>query len=381
MAKEGKTALVFGASGTVGWGVVNELLSSYPAPGTVQKVIAVTNRPLDFKDTFWPEESPSRQTLSLVSGVDLVSGTVQTPVKGISEVTHVFYFVYKSECDITEEIEVNRKMLETALSALDRLSPKLEMIVFPTGTKAYGIHLGGTVFPPPYDESMSPSHEKIRKTVHYQMMHEVLQKASADKQWTYCDIRPDVVVGFAPNGSPMNLATHWATYLSLYATVEGKGASIPFPGTTKVYKALYNEGSSEIIAKCAIWAALHPQQMGQEHVFNIADQAKPESMRERWPALASYFGLKGVAPPDGDEGGGKPGEYIDKHKAELKKVGIEADPVGRSAFLDGYGYFADFDRQMSLEKVRAAGFDEELDPNESWFKVWDRLKKAGTIPS
>ena len=104
-------------------------------------------------------------------------------------------------------------------------------------------------------------------------------------------------------------------------------------------------------------------------------------MSARWPALAAYFGLKGVAPPDGDEGGGKPGEYIDKHRSELEKIGIEANPVGRSDFLDGYGYYMDFDRQMSLEKVRAAGFDEELDPSESWFKVWDRLKRACMIPS
>ena len=92
MAKEGNTALVFGASGTVGWGVVNELLSNYPAPGTFEKVIAVTNRPLDFKDTFWPEKSPSKPTLSLVSGVDLVNGIIRIPIKDISEVTHAFYF-------------------------------------------------------------------------------------------------------------------------------------------------------------------------------------------------------------------------------------------------------------------------------------------------
>ncbi|KAL8705861.1 MAG: hypothetical protein Q9225_008001 [Loekoesia sp. 1 TL-2023] len=386
MAEKGSHALVFGASGLVGWGVVDQLLSNYPAQGTFSKVTASVNRPLSIKDSFWPEESPARPELELVSGVNLIEATVEslakllsTSVKGVEHVTHVFYFVYMPGDDPEEEVRVNRKMLECAVSALNQLCPELEFLVFPSGTKAYGIHVPGGVFQPPYEESMAPLPEAYQNTLNYPHLHDVLRKASADKHWTYCDVRPDAVIGFVPNGSAFNLAAHWATYLSLYANVEGKGAKIPFPGSLKGYNSLYNEASADIIAKCAIWAALHPEQTRNGQIFNIADQAKPESMRERWPALAAYFGLEGTAPAEGDDGLLKPSEYIKKHAGVLEQRGVNISPVFKGEFLDSYGYYLDFDRHLSLEKVRKTGFTEELDPNESWFKAFDRFKRAGMI--
>lgn len=186
-------------------------------------------------------------------------------------------------------------------------------------------------------------------------------------------------VGFVPNGSAFNLTAQWANYLSLYALVESKGAEVPFPGTLKAYDSLYNEASADIIARCSIWAALHPEKAGGGQAFNIADQAKAESMRERWPRLAAYFGLQGIAPSE-DLNVLKPSEYIAKHGTVLERVGVKNSPVFKSEFLDSYGYYLDFDRHLSLEKVKTAGFAEELDPNQSWFRAFDRYRKAEMIP-
>lgn len=188
-------------------------------------------------------------------------------------------------------------------------------------------------------------------------------------------------IGFVPNGSAFNLAAHWATYLSLYALVQGAGAGVPFPGTLKAYDSLYNEASAEIIAKSTVWASLHPEQTRDGQIFNVADQTKPESMRERWPKLAAYFGLEGTAPVAGDEQEAvlKPSEYIKKHQNVLEKNGVKSSAVFKGEFLDSYGYYLDFDRHLSLEKLRKAGFREELDPNESWFKAFERFKTAGMI--
>lgn len=92
-------ALVFGASGFAGWGVVDQLLESYPDHGTFSRVTALVNRPLDFVDSGWPSPSSSGPELDLVSGIDLTHGTVEEftallkeRVEGIATVTHVFYF-------------------------------------------------------------------------------------------------------------------------------------------------------------------------------------------------------------------------------------------------------------------------------------------------
>lgn len=99
MAVKGKHALVFGASGLVGWGVVDQLLSNYPTQGTFSTVSALVNRPFNVEDSCWPERSPARPDLQLVSGVNLAGATVEdlekllkAEVKGIERVTHVFYF-------------------------------------------------------------------------------------------------------------------------------------------------------------------------------------------------------------------------------------------------------------------------------------------------
>lgn len=48
--------------------------------------------------------------------------------------------------------------------------------------------------------------------------------------------------------------------------------------------------------------------------------------------------------------------------------------------LDEYGFHYPFDRHMSLEKARAVGFEEKIEPMTSWFKAFDRLRMAGMIP-
>lgn len=47
----GAHALVFGASGLAGWGVVDQLLENYPAEGTFSKVTALVNRPFSVAES------------------------------------------------------------------------------------------------------------------------------------------------------------------------------------------------------------------------------------------------------------------------------------------------------------------------------------------
>ena len=101
-------------------------------------------------------------------------------------------------------------------------------------------------------------------------------------------------------------------------------------------------------------------------------------MSERWPAPTEYFGLEGVAPIDGLNVL-RPGEYIKQHQHVSKEHGIKSNDVFKAEFLDTYGFYLTFNRQLSLGKVRAAGVLEEIDPASSWIKAFDRFKKAGMI--
>lgn len=101
MGKTSNHAIVYGASGLVGWAVVNQLLSGYPGQGTFSKITAITNRPLVLSDTRWPElnsKRPELPELQLVSGIDLrrddgaaLADSLKQVVEDVQTVTHVYY--------------------------------------------------------------------------------------------------------------------------------------------------------------------------------------------------------------------------------------------------------------------------------------------------
>lgn len=95
----GHHALVFGASGILGWSIVDQILKHYPEKGVFSKVTALSNRPLSEDTAFWPKAGPGIPELRIVDGVDLSKGSVEdvqrilaTRVPDIAEVTHIYYF-------------------------------------------------------------------------------------------------------------------------------------------------------------------------------------------------------------------------------------------------------------------------------------------------
>lgn len=91
-------AVVIGASGLIGWGVVDELLSQDSlAPGIFGRVTTIVNRPIKGDDTFWPDQHPSQPKLLMVDGVNLmdeekVIATLRDKIPDAETITHVFYF-------------------------------------------------------------------------------------------------------------------------------------------------------------------------------------------------------------------------------------------------------------------------------------------------
>jgi uncharacterized protein YbjT (DUF2867 family) len=64
-------ALVIGASGIIGWSVVDQLLQPYSSSAPFQQVSALVNRPLKLEESIWQNYTPNSPKLSLVCGVNL----------------------------------------------------------------------------------------------------------------------------------------------------------------------------------------------------------------------------------------------------------------------------------------------------------------------
>lgn len=82
-------ALVIGASGITGWGILHSLLT-YPTPTAWSSVVGLTSRPLSRADALLPQEDNKR--IRLHSGFDLItpnSGEVVKMLKGVEGIEMV----------------------------------------------------------------------------------------------------------------------------------------------------------------------------------------------------------------------------------------------------------------------------------------------------
>ncbi|KAL4937713.1 hypothetical protein BDV06DRAFT_226684 [Aspergillus oleicola] len=390
-------ALVFGATGLLGWATLNQLLSNYPTHSTFKRVTAVLNRPVSAGELYLPN-APDRPTLQIVLGVNLMegpgeklAGQLKDKVNGVEGVTHCFYFVFSPVIDDHKaEVRKNCATMQCVAEALNILSPNLQSFVYPGGSRGYGIYSPNGTFTPPLTESLADMlPPEYASTVSYPWFRQLLTSESVgrDKAWTWSEICPDAVVGFSPNGSGYSLALHWAQYLSLYAFNHrdelnaGKEVAVPFPGSEEGYRSLHTPVSGRILGRIAIHAALNPDMCGGK-VINMLDNDTPVSASDLWPRIAAWFGLRGVGPVE-NANALKPGEYIDKFRHLFadngRPKGVTCGVGAGNQQLDAVGWWLKFDRQFSSVRLRSVGFMEQRNPLEGWLEAFEGFRKAGII--
>lgn len=145
-----------------------------------------------------------------------------------------------------------------------------------------------------------------------------------------------------------------------------------------------------MIAKEAIHLSLlnDPSVKGQG--YNVASSATPASWEITWPAICSWFGLLGKPPVDREKDTTKspgPDDYIRAHETEYKRMLEEYGLKGWSVVsptMDGSSNWGltklNFNRQLSLQKLRSTGFTEDEAPKDSWIAALERMSKAKVIP-
>lgn len=135
------TALVFGASGVTGHGIIKSLLS-YPTPTTFSRVIGLTNRPLSSATA----RLPTDERLELYSEINLLErdkSLLQLQhIPGIQQVTHVYYAAYAGHGESFEELKrVNNELLTNAIGGVEICCPALQFFTLNTGGKVIPKHI------------------------------------------------------------------------------------------------------------------------------------------------------------------------------------------------------------------------------------------------
>jgi hypothetical protein len=210
-------------------------------------------------------------------------------------------------------------------------------------------------------------------------------RASAGKPWSFCEIRPDVIVGFVPRGNFMNMAQGLAMYLSLYREAEGEGAEVRFPYGEEAWTALHTDSSADILGRFHVFASLaEPVEMIAGKAFNVVD-GPAFAWRELWPRLAAYFGLVGTGPGTGLGGQVGVQDWVHAKKEVWQK--LETKSGLKAGALEETGFdFVDAVMRIPVRRDfdsaarKAAGFTEERDPAQGYLLAFDEMRDARIIP-
>ncbi|KAI9925587.1 hypothetical protein ASPWEDRAFT_52225 [Aspergillus wentii DTO 134E9] len=389
MATQGRHALIFGASGISGWSLMKQCLS-YPTPSTFARITGLSNRPVDKKNLFLPDDA----RLNIVSGIDLTASTetvvteLRKKVPSVEDVDVVFFSAYIQTNDHDSLLRVNTALLTTAVQAITAVSKKVSSIVLQTGGKAYGVEFPDKIaITPPLHEDLPRIPEPYRSKIFYYAQYDVLAKMSQEPgcTWTFSEIRPDGIVGFVPGSNAMNMAQGIALYLSLYREVYGAGAKVPFPGEKHGYHARHMDTFQDLLSRLEIYVAVNRQKCGNGSVFNAAD-GEVITWADVWPGICAYFGLEGVEPEEKPIDKESMERFVKGHLKEwqglVEKHGLKTGRLERQNWGHTRFMLVDFDfhRDFSMEKARAVGFNETIDTVLGYKVAFDRMVEARVIP-
>ncbi|KAJ5507956.1 hypothetical protein N7527_010099 [Penicillium freii] len=319
-------------------------------------VTGLCNRPWTSKDAHLPDDP----RLNIVLGIDLtrsveaVKAQLKEKVENVESVDVVFFCAYIQTGDFKSVREINTDILQTAVEAISAVSPSIEAVILQTGGKGYGLEFPKEInIQPPLHEKMPRIPSPWRDHIFYYDQYDLLKKLSEGQNWTFSEIRPDGIVGFAPGYNFMNMAYGIAFYLTLYREVNGKDAKVPFPGRLHGYHTRHSDTFQDILAKMEIFAALNRDKC--QNGSSFCGDGEPVTWAQVWPGICSYFGLSGVE-PDGPDGKQKNiQDFVSENKAiwdrlvlthSLREGLIESQNWGHVNFM-----LIDFDfgREYSLE--------------------------------
>lgn len=181
----------------------------------------------------------------------------------------------------------------------------------------------------------------------------------------------------------MNLAQALALFLSLYRSIEGEGAEVPYPGNQAAYEALHTDNSQDQLARFHIYASLHPDQVSKR-ASNVADE-DAITWKQVWPGICGWFRLNGVE-PDSTRSKLTGTEWLRNHRDQwpgwVQQNGLKEEILeGMSLeFMSAIMGSITFDRQYDISAMRKVGYKEEVDTVIGYHTAFERMREAKIIP-
>ncbi len=289
--------------------------------------------------------------------------------------THVFLTSWMRQATEAENIRVNSAMVRNVLEALSP-SGSVRHVALVTGLKHY---LGpfesygkGSLPPTPFREEQG---RLDVENFYYAQEDEVFRAAERDGfRWSVH--RPHTIIGYAV-GNAMNMGVTLAAYASLCRET---GRPFLFPGSGVQWRSLTDMTDAELLARHLTWAAVTPA--AADEAFNVVN-GDVFRWSWMWERIAGWFDLEPAPFP----GEGTPlevqladaapawGELARKYNL------VEADlDVLASAWHTDADLGRPIEVLTDMSKSRRLGFLDYQATDESFFRLFRRLREARIIP-
>ena len=347
-----KTALVAGATGVAGRNLLQRL-----AGDSDWDVIALSRR------------KPAIDGHYRHIAVDLLDAAdARAKLGGALGVSHIFYAAYVERKTWADMVAPNLAMLANVMDAVEPVSPGLAHVHLMHGTKWYGSHLGPFKTPAKEDDARA-----LGPNFYYDQQ-DFIAARQKHKNWNWSAARPHAICGFAV-GNPMNLVMVLAVYATLC-----KELGLPFchPGADANFRALYQVTDSDLLAHAMVWMATDPACANQAFNITNGDLFRWENL---WPRLAAYFGLPyaercamTLAEAMADKA-----PVWDRIVARHHLQPIAFDQVVSWAYGD-FVFGSGYDVVSSTIKARQYGFQESMDSEDMFMRLFDQLRVKRIIP-
>jgi nucleoside-diphosphate-sugar epimerase len=260
-------------------------------------------------------------------------------------------------------------MLANAIAAVEAGSPGLRRVLLLEGAKAYGVHLG------PFKVPALESDSRHMPPNFYYAQEDLLRDLSAEREWDFTVLRPDVVCGKA-TGVPYNLAL----LLAVYAIVcRELGLQLKFPGKPATWHQFAQVTDSRLLAQALEWAATEPR--CHDQVINITN-GDLFQWEHLWPHIAAHFDLAVGTP-----------QPLRLAEVMRDKASLWKDIVGRHGLVDidfeqlvnwdfgDWVWDCDFPVVSDTLKARELGFNGFVRSTEMFTRIFDELSSSHVIPS
>lgn len=345
-------ALVVGAQGVIGGNLVAHL----EALGDWD-IIGLSRRPAE------ASKAVRHIAVDLLDHDDSVA-----KLRGLKEVTYIFYAAFQDRPTWAELVGPNLAMLKNVVEAVEPSADGLSHISLMQGYKVYGAHLGP--FKTPARES-DANHMPPEFNIDQQ---DFLEDRQRGKAWTWSALRPSVVIGHAL-GNPMNLAIVIAVYASMSKEL---GLPLRFPGKAGAWDRLIEMTDAGLLARATVWAATDPGSANQ--AFNITN-GDLFRWNEMWPKIAAMFDME-MAPPLPMSLQTVMADKEPLWTAMKEKHGLADVPYRDvSSWRFGDAVFGwDYDMFGDGSKARRFGFHDYVETEAMFARTFADLRRRRIIP-